>query len=265
MEIRQIHARHVFLCGLLAILLWVEMLTPAWGQEVGEGSSGGVLYADNFEHGLGQWKIEAQDPATSVSATGGGLDVYAPEGVTIWFRHPLDGNYEIRFRATPLASSFNEYPKRISDLNVFWNATLPDAIDGNPTQGTLGGTLAAYNRLHLYYVGLGANGNKTTRLRKYDGTAARPQIAGYAVPTEATDADRQGVPPPFALLADGVPVTIRIVSRLPDAAGVGLLQFFANDHLVFEFRDSQPYVAGWFAFRTTKSHFRLQDFSVIRR
>jgi hypothetical protein len=251
--------------GLLAaLLLWAGLVSAVEGIGTQVATAGTIFYADDFRNGLAQWQVEAQDPATTVSAENGKLDVYSPEGVTIWFRHKLAGNYEIRFDATPLKESFKGYPDRFSDLNVFWNASLPGAQEADPTKVELNGALAAYNRLQLYYVGFGANGNQTTRLRRYDGTAQRPQLAGYATPAEATAEDRLGDLPPFARLTADKPVAIRIVSRQADSQGHGLLQFFADGHLVFEYRDGNPYVDGWFAFRTTKSHFRLQNFSVIQ-
>ena len=249
---------------LAAVLLWAEQVPAAQGESAVNAAAGTALFADDFNTGLAQWQVEAQDPATTVSAAGGVLDVYSPEGVTLWFRHRLSGNYEIRFRATPVQESFKNYPERFSDLNVFWNAAVPGTQEGDPTQAGLNGALASYNGLHLYYVGFGANGNQTTRLRKYDGTAQRPQLAGYATPAEATADDRLGDLPAYARLSAGKPVDIRIVSRQADAAGQGLLQFYADGHLIFEYRDGTPYEAGWFAFRTTKSHFRLQNFSVVR-
>lgn len=249
---------------LAALLLWVEQVPAAQGKSVPGVAAGTVLFTDDFNSGLAQWQVEAQDPATAVSARNGELDVLSPEGVTLWFRHRLSGNYEIRFNATPLAESFKGDPERFSDLNVFWNASAPGTLNGDPTQAGLDGTLASYNGLHLYYVGFGANGNRTTRLRRYDGTPQRPQLAGYAVQVEATADDLLGDPPTYARLTAGKPVAIRIVSRQPESDGSGLLQFFADDHLIFEYQDRDPYVAGWFAFRTTKSHFRLKNFSVIR-
>lgn len=249
---------------LAALLLWAEQVPAAQGESVTGVAAGTVLFADDFNSGLAQWQVEAQDPATAVATRNGELDVLSPEGVTLWFRHRLSGNYEIRFSATPLPESFKGDPERFSDLNVFWNASLPGAQNGDPTQAGLDGTLASYNGLHLYYVGFGANGNRTTRLRRYDGTPQRPQLAGYAVPAEATADDLLGDPPAYARLSAGKPVAVRIVSRLPDSGGRGLLQFFADDRLIFEYRDSDPYIGGWFAFRTTRSHFRLQNFSVIR-
>jgi hypothetical protein len=223
-----------------------------------------VLASDDFRGDLRQWKVDAQDPATLVKVLGGALDVYAPEGVTVWFKNKFSGNYEIRFTATPVEESFEKYPKRVSDLNVFWNASVGGSKDGDPSAQGFDGTLAAYNPLHLYYVGLGANGNKTTRLRKYDGSALRPQIAGYAEATDAGPDDRSGVPPDFARLAAGQAVQLRIVSRQATGADPQTLKFFANDHLVFGYADAVPYTEGWFAFRTAKSHFRISDFKVFR-
>lgn len=226
-----------------------------------QAQAGKVLATDDFRHGLGRWRVESQAADTRVEAHDGVLEVHATAGVTIWFREPFEGDYEIRFKATPVKVSFPGFPDRVSDLNFFWNASTASGED--PSVIKADGSLNAYNPLNLYYVGLGANGNRTTRLRRYDGSSARPQITGYADPPEVTPADDAGPLPAFARLEDGRPIQVRIRSLAPAADRAGLL-VLANDVPVFSWRDPAPYRKGWFAFRTTTSHFLISDFSVIR-
>ena len=61
-----------------------------------------LLHQDDFRHGLGQWRIEAEKPAR-VSAADGVLDIEAPAGITLWFASRLEGPVTIEFEATAVA------------------------------------------------------------------------------------------------------------------------------------------------------------------
>ncbi|MFJ1968222.1 DUF6250 domain-containing protein [Streptomyces sp. NPDC087903] len=196
-----------------------------------------LIAHDDFRHGLGRWAVELEQGGT-VTASRGTLDVDVPAGATIWFKQRLTGPYVIQYTATPVSEGgVND---RVSDLNNFWNAVdvrSPDDLFATPR----GGALAEYDHLRTYYVGYGANGNTTTRLRRYVGEAGvRPLVYDYTEP----------------LLVANRPHHVRIVS---DGSTV---RWWNNGLLVFDFADPQPYTSGHFAFRTTWSHFRLADFRV---
>ena len=94
--------------------------------------------------------------------------------MTVWFRHELKGPVMISYDATAVsAGGAND---RVSDLNSFWMATDPASpkdIFAHPRSGAFAG----YNSLRMYYVGLGGNGNTTTRFRRYIGdTVERPLL-----------------------------------------------------------------------------------------
>ena len=57
---------------------------------------------------------------------------------------------------------------RVSDLNSFWMATDPRTPEDLFAHDR-SGKFAEYNLLDMYYVGLGGNGNTTTRFRRYIG------------------------------------------------------------------------------------------------
>lgn len=253
--------------GLAALLTFG--LTTACASGASEDASSSatpeILAADPFTNGLALWKIEQQDPTGTVTASDGVLDIVQPSGAALWFKPRLSGDYEIRFTATPIPFSTGVFVDRISDLNVFWNATVPGSANADPTLKTFDGALASYTPLALYYVGFGANNNTTTRLRRYDGTDARPQLAGYAAPGAATAEDTLGPMTAATSLAAQVPTQVRIVSRQATAADPLTLKWFANDALVFSYADPAPYLGGWFALRTTSSHLQIRDFAVIRR
>jgi hypothetical protein len=204
-----------------------------------DGRRGRLLAWDDFRHGLGKWSTELEAGGT-VRARDGVLDVDVPAGASIWFKQRLSGPYEINFTATPVSEGGPN--DRVSDLNTFWNATdvrSPDDIFATPRSGAL----AEYDNLTTYYAGYGANYNTTTRLRRYVGVPGeRPLIHDYTEP----------------LLTANQPFRVRLVSD------GGHIQYWSNGALVFEYDDPEPYTSGWFAFRTTWSHFTLEDFSVRR-
>ncbi|MEU9310802.1 DUF6250 domain-containing protein [Streptomyces sp. NPDC048256] len=194
-----------------------------------------LIAHDDFRHGLRQWAVELEKGGT-VTASRGTLEVDVPAGATIWFKRPLDGPYVLEYVATPVsAGGVND---RVSDLNNFWNAVdvrSPENLFATPR----GGALAEYDYLKTYYVGYGANTNTTTRLRRYVGEAGvRPLIYDYTEP----------------LLVANEPNHVRIVS---DGS---VVRWWNNGRLVFDHTDPEPYTGGHFAFRTTWSHFRINDF-----
>lgn len=247
--------------GHLLVLVSFGPLASASIAAPSQDLPGAVLASDDFRHGTGAWRIEQQSSDSRVQAQDGVLDLQARSGLTLWYRHPFSGSYEIRFTAIPIKASFPGHPDRVSDVNLFWNATT--ASGGDPAARQVDGALNAYDDLRLYYLGFGANGNRTTRLRRYDGTAARPQVAGYAEPALATSDDRLGPLPDFATLKDAEAVHIRVQS-ISSPQGATQLRVLADEHPVFEWSDPNPYRQGWLALRTTTSHLRISDFRVIR-
>ncbi|RPE38257.1 hypothetical protein EDD90_1138 [Streptomyces sp. Ag109_O5-1] len=199
----------------------------------------GLIAADDFRHGLGQWFVELEQGGT-VTAARGTLEVDVPAGATVWFRRRLEGPYVLEYTATPVSAGGAD--DRVSDLNNFWNATdvrSPDDLFATSRTGAL----ADYDYLKTYYVGFGANYNTTTRLRRYVGEpGVRPLIYDYTEP----------------LLVANRPNRVRIVS---DGRTV---RWWNNGRLVFDYTDPGPYTSGHFAFRTTWSHFRISDFRVWR-
>jgi len=198
-----------------------------------------LLALDDFRHGTGQWSAELEQGG-SVTARRGVLDVDVPAGASVWFKQPFSGRYEIDFTATPISAGGPN--DRVSDLNSFWNARdsrSPRNLFATPRSGAL----ADYDYLTTYYAGLGANYNTTTRLRRYVGQAGvRPLIYDYTSP----------------LLTANQPNHVRLVS---DGEHI---QYWDNGALVFDYSDDNPYTSGWFAFRTTWSHFHITDFRVWR-
>lgn len=219
---------------------------------------------DDFRQGVTQWRIEAQDPRTEVKAEQGVLRWHAPAGLSLWWHAPLKGDWAVRFTATPLPAPESAGPKlagRVSDLNMFWNASDADAPASLPRSRD--GAFKSHDTLRAYYAGFGANGNTTTRWRRYDGKGQRVLLDGFADPPEAEPGDRRGPMTPATRLSAGQPIHVQIVSRQPTPADPITLRWSANGHELFAWSDPQPLLAGGFALRSTASAFEIRDFQVL--
>jgi hypothetical protein len=226
-------ARREVLAGIAALV----------GAGAGKGKPRArALAGDDFRHGLRQWAIEAEQPAT-VTARGGVLEIVAPAGVTLWFRRTLAGPIAVDYdlQAVSAGGPFD----RVSDANCFWMARDPKAPGGDLLAAPRDGRFEAYDTLETYYVGLGGNTNSTTRFRRYVGRPGdRPLLP---------ENDRRGredmlVPNAWQhlrLTAEGERIT------------------FARDgRTLFDFHDPAPYREGRFGLRTTASHLRVRNFAI---
>jgi len=201
-----------------------------------------ILARDDFRRGLGQWAIEAEQPA-SVTARGGVLDIVAPAGLTLWFRPRLTGPVAIDYdvQAVSAGGRFD----RVSDANCFWMARDPAAPEGNPLARPRDGRFEAYDTLETYYVGLGGNTNSTTRFRRYTG---RP-------------GDRPLLPENDRRAAEDLLVA-NAWQHLRMTAEGERISFARDGRTLFAFHDPAPYRTGHFALRTTASHLRVRNFAV---
>jgi hypothetical protein len=207
---------------------------------------GKVLFADDFRQGLGAWRVEMEKPG-SVSAKDGVLDIDVPAGVTVWFRQELEGPVMISYEATVISAGGPN--DRVSDLNCFWMATDP-ASPGDIFARPRTGAFAGYNSLHLYYVGLGGNGNTTTRFRRYIGDAVERPL----LPENDLSVAQH---PEMGIVANKTQ-TVTLV------ADGGLIQYWRDGVKIFEMVDPEPYTKGWFGIRTTKDHMQVRNLRVFR-
>jgi hypothetical protein len=201
---------------------------------------GTLLQADDF-HDLSQWTSELEKGG-KVTAEDGRLDIDVPAGATVWFKPRLTGPVMIQYDATVIS---NGGPNdRVSDLNCFWMATdtrCPDDLFAKPRSGKF----SDYDPLLTYYVGLGGNGNTTTRFRRYIGQQDNRPLLPENDLREKAD----------MIVADQTQ-TIRLI------ADGGLIQYWRDDKRLFQFHDEKPYESGWFALRTTKNHMAISHFLV---
>jgi hypothetical protein len=208
--------------------------------------AGNLLYSDDFNAGLSQWRVEMERPGT-VTASNGVLDVDVPAGTTVWFRQELQGPVMIQYEATVVSAGGPN--DRVSDLNCFWMATDPKSphdIFARPRTGAFAG----YNTLDMYYVGLGGNGNKTTRFRRYIGDAVeRPLLPGNDLSVAQH--------PQVGIVAN----KSQHVTLIADGS---LIQYWRDGVKIFEMIDPQPYTKGWFGIRTTKDHMQVRNLRIVR-
>jgi hypothetical protein len=145
----------------------------------------------------------------------------------VWFRQELVGPVMISYDATVVSAGGPN--DRVSGLNSFWMATdpaAPEDIFARPRSGAF----AEYNSLRMYYVGLGGNGNTTTRFRRYIGDAVeRPLLPGNDLsvkehPDKGIVANRSQT---VTLVAEG-----------------GRIQYRRDGVNIFEMKDPEPYTKG---------------------
>jgi hypothetical protein len=227
--------RRAVLAGMTATLL-------ATGTGVSAKGRRRVLH-DGFRDGLGQWVIEAEKPST-VTATGGVLDIVAPGGLTVWFRPILSGAVKIDYdvRAIQAGGPFD----RVSDVNCFWMAQDPKAPDRDVLAHPRSGRFEDYDELETYYVGLGGNTNSTTRFRRYIGRSGDRPIRPENDRRAAED-----------LLVPNAWQHLRVSADGP------AIRFARDGRTLFDFQDPAPYTRGRFGLRTTASHLQLRNFTVV--
>jgi uncharacterized protein DUF6250 len=203
-----------------------------------------VVYSDNFQSGLRNWIVEAEQPSRVV-ARGGVLDIDAPAGITLWLARELSGPTAIEFNVTAVAARGPN--DAVSDVNAFWMATDSRISSGDVLERRRSGAFADYDELRTYYVGIGGNRNTTSRMRRYIGRRGeRPLLAEHDLSTRAN------------LLQPNRPYHIRLV------ADGSRIEVRRDGRLMFRLDDPHPYTHGHFGFRTTKSHLRITNFRVLQ-
>lgn len=204
---------------------------------------GPLLQSDDFSSDSGNWKSELENGG-SVTAENGRLDIDVPAGATVWYKLPLTSPMLIEYQATVISAGGPN--DRVSDLNCFWMAHDSRNID-DIFAVARSGKFSDYNQLLTYYVGLGGNGNTTTRFRRYIGDpVVRPLLPQHDLAGKEN------------MIVPNQSQTIDLV------ACNNLIQYYRDGHRVFEYNDPHPYTGGWFAFRTTKNHVQFRSFRVFQ-
>lgn len=199
-----------------------------------------LLFADDFiDTAISKaWILEAGEAdKKNCLVKDGYLELNTVGGVTAWYKKELNGNVLIEFdRTVVMEGGAND---RLSDLNQFWMTTDPARKLFNRN-----GDFKEYDSLQLYYVGMGGNYNTTTRMRRYDG-AGKLEIVG-----EFKDSSH--------LLQPNKTYHIAILVK------DGVSSFYVDGERFFSYRDSQPFIHGWFGIRSTKSRQRIDRMRIWR-
>ena len=230
-----------FKAPFLILLYWlVACHTPS-----SEGKL--LLFSIDFEQDsdLDHWKAEVQGSSSEVSIVEGALDIDASGGATIWFKEKLHVPIEIEYTALVVGK---EGPNdRVSDLNCFWMATDPRCLNNifSCADTTRTGLFRDYHQLKTYYVGYGGHNNTKTRFRRYIGNGERPLLPEHDLAA-----------PHLIVPNQDIKIRIRAYSDRTT--------YSINDQVLYEYYDEEPYLEGWFAFRTVRNHLQIKDFRVRR-
>jgi len=220
----------VFLCAAGA----AQGACEHWGER------GALLHRDDFDGPLRGYVSEyAPKPGNLVAARDGRLVIDVDSGATVWLDKPLSGNLVIAYtRRVVVNGGPND---RLSDLNQFWMAQDP----ARDTLFTRSGRFEDYDDLAMYYVGIGGNGNTTTRLRRYGG--GKRELVGELVGEHSA--------PEFLLEPNrDYQVEIAVVD--------GCTRVRVDGRDLFTYRDPQPLTHGYLGFRTTWSHQTIDGLTI---
>ena len=84
------------------------------------------------------------------------LELIVPEGLTLWYKDRLTGDYEISYYICTVMNGGEH--DRLSDMNCFWAANDPKHPGELFARATWrNGVFRNYNTLNLFYVGYGGN------------------------------------------------------------------------------------------------------------
>ncbi|EPL06045.1 DUF6250 domain-containing protein [Pseudomonas sp. CF161] len=198
----------------------------------------GVLVEDDFtQFDPQRWRVETEQPQGSgVRVEQGRLLMDTRAGMTVWLRQRLAGAYRIEFlRQVLVAGQAND---RLSDMNLFWGAHDP----GQAELLARDGVLESYDSLATYYVGMGGNGNTTTRFRHYDASGQRHLLGESSAPGDLLQAGR---------------VYRNRIEVVP-----GATRYWVDEQLLFEQALEGLPAPGYFGFRSVWSRQAISRFSV---
>ncbi len=191
------------------------------------------------------WEIEAQTYDNSHFVFyNNTLEIDAHKGVTVWFKTKLQGECVIEYDITVID---NGGPNdRVSDMNCFWMFSDPHQPDQSLafSDNSRQGIFKNYNTLQGYYVGLGGHNNTRTRFRRYDGNFERELLPAHDLSAKEF------------LIIPNQKYHITLVAR------GSKVQYWRDNHLLFDYRDKSPYTEGWFAFRTVNNHMLVENMMI---
>lgn len=203
-----------------------------------------LIASDNFDKGLDNWKVE-QMPGGKVFQNNDKLEIEDAKGCTVWYKHKQEGPIMIEYDAFVIKQD-GPYD-RVSDLNCFWMARDNDRPgDFFKNAAKRGGKFPNYDNLRLYYVGVGGHHNTKTRFRRYTGNGERPLL------------------PEHDLTEEKFLITPNKVTKIRIIAYDGVVQYYRDGNLIFDYFDAEPYTSGYFGFRTVHNHMTVDNFKIYK-
>lgn len=193
------------------------------------------------------WKVESESPDYRVAFLKDTVELYAPQGLTLWRKEKMSGDVTIEYDACIMDEG--KPGDRLSDLNCFWMASDPLHPDDLWKRSSWRkGIFRHCYSLQMYYVGYGGNHNSTTRFRRYDGDyeAVEKENKLPAILTEYTDREH--------LLEANKWYRVKITSQ------GNKISYYINGERLVDYRDPHPHRSGWFGFRTTLARARITNF-----
>ena len=192
-----------------------------------------VLLAQHKASFVQQWKIEDASHALQIIERADTLELIVPDGLTMWYRQRLTGDYEICYRICMVMQG-GKYD-RLSDLNCFWAANDPKYPDDLLARSQWrDGIFKNYNTLNLFYVGYKG---------EYYGVAddkVKPLLKEY------TDASHLLVPNQW------YEIRIRVEK--------GITTYSVNDEELFRYTLAGGEGDGHFGLRLLQNHVLFTDF-----
>jgi hypothetical protein len=202
-----------------------------------------LLYSDDFSYNLSNWISQFEKPESTIEIKDGMMEIDTKRGCTVWFTKKLNSPLIIEYDAVMIDNGGKN--DRVSDLNCFWMASDPNNKEDSAEKiFRLNGSLGNYNYLKLYYVGFGGRNNTTTRFRRYPGDGSRPMLPEHDLSA------------PQYLLTGNTVNHIKIINYH------GIVQYYRNNQLVFDFYDTEPLSSGYYGLRTTINHMTFDNFRV---
>ena len=197
---------------------------------------------------LTAWVVEDSSGKVEITCIGDTMDIVSPDGLSLWYKERLTGNYEITYRVQVEVE--NGSYDRLSDLNCFWGADDPRHPDDFFARSAWrNGEFKNYNTLDLYYVGYGGNDNGTTRFREYHGEYYGVDDAKIKpILKEYTDAAHLLKPNHW------YEVKIRVEN--------GATTYVMDGEELFSLPVADGKGDGYFALRLWQNHVRFADFQV---
>jgi hypothetical protein len=204
----------------------------AWGRR------GALLYQDDFDGPLAGYISEyTRKPGNVIANHDGRLLIDVDSGATVWLDKPLSGNVLISYtRRVVVDGGRND---RLSDFNHFWMARDPDKA----TLFTRSGKFEEYDKLDMYYAGMGGNTNTSTRLRRY-GNDQRVIVGEHLDAAHLLQPNRD--------------------YKIDIAVYQGCTRMLVDGQEYFSYRDPQPLTYGYFGFRTTWSRQTIDQLKIYQ-